>query len=76
MQNSEGWSALNFGKSPVRDWRILFWVLLSTCVGIVVRCVFRAIEYAGGYDSYLASTEVFFYVLDALPLWVRRPSKV
>ncbi|KAM0793735.1 hypothetical protein ACM66B_001157 [Microbotryomycetes sp. NB124-2] len=70
VSDSEGVRALNFGKTPVRDWRILFWVMALTTIGIIVRCVFRAIEYGDGYDSFLATHEVFFYLLDALPLWI------
>ncbi|KAK4050418.1 hypothetical protein OIV83_003488 [Microbotryomycetes sp. JL201] len=70
VTNSEGIRALNFSKAPVRNWRILFWVMAFTTIGIIVRCVFRAIEYGDGYDSFLATNEVFFYLLDALPLWI------
>ncbi|GAA5967414.1 hypothetical protein JCM11641_000541 [Rhodosporidiobolus odoratus] len=52
----------------VNDWRVLFYVMCLTCVGIMIRCVFRAIEYAQGYSGYLLEHEVYFYVLDALPL--------
>ncbi|KAK4049627.1 hypothetical protein OIO90_005386 [Microbotryomycetes sp. JL221] len=70
VSNSEGIRALNGSKQPVRDWRILLVVMGLTCIGIIIRCVFRAIEYGDGYDGYLATEEVFFYLLDALPLWL------
>ncbi|GAA6031683.1 hypothetical protein JCM8097_001932 [Rhodosporidiobolus ruineniae] len=54
----------------INDWRILFWVLLLTCVGIMVRCVFRTVEYAQGYSGYLVTHEIYFYLLDALPLFL------
>ncbi|GAA5884684.1 hypothetical protein JCM6882_005349 [Rhodosporidiobolus microsporus] len=59
-----------FKTDLVDDWRVLFWVLLLSCVGIMVRCVFRTIEYAQGYSGYLVTHEIYFYLLDALPLFL------
>ena len=33
-----------------------------------IRCIYRVIEFAQGYDGYLRTTEWCFYVLDTLPL--------
>ncbi|BGP14631.1 hypothetical protein JCM10213_002201 [Rhodosporidiobolus nylandii] len=71
--SSPGFSFAAFNPFSTRlvvDWRILFYVMLLTCVGIMVRCVFRAIEYAQGYSGYLVTHEVYFYLLDALPLFL------
>ncbi|BGP38662.1 hypothetical protein JCM10450v2_002612 [Rhodotorula kratochvilovae] len=57
-------------SAPVSDWRLLFWILVVTCVGILVRSVFRTIESAQGHDGYLATHEGWFYLFDALPLWI------
>ena len=35
-----------------------------------VRCVYRVIELSQGYHGHLATTEVYFYALDSLPLFV------
>ncbi|BGP01328.1 hypothetical protein RTG_01198 [Rhodotorula toruloides ATCC 204091] len=59
-----------FSKQPVEDWRPLFWVMCLTCVGIIVRSTFRIVEYSEGYYGYLATHEGYFYLLDALPLWL------
>ncbi|GAA6017615.1 hypothetical protein JCM11491_005302 [Sporobolomyces phaffii] len=59
-----------FATSPVHDWRVLFAMMLLSSVGIIVRCGFRLVEYSQGYDGYLARTEAYFYLLDALPLLV------
>ncbi|GAA5821316.1 hypothetical protein JCM11251_004567 [Rhodosporidiobolus azoricus] len=59
-----------FKTDLVNDWRVLFWALLISSIGIMVRCVFRTIEYAQGYSGYLLVHEVYFYVLDALPLFL------
>ncbi|KAJ7218854.1 RTA1 like protein-domain-containing protein, partial [Mycena rebaudengoi] len=59
-----------FSREPIYDWRILVGILCATCVGILMRSLFRIAEYAGGYDGYLSMHEAYFYALDALPLWV------
>ncbi|KAJ7925490.1 RTA1 like protein-domain-containing protein, partial [Mycena leptocephala] len=58
-----------FSPKPIDDWRILYYVLCATCVGILIRSVFRIAEYAGGY-GYLSLHEAYFYIFDALPLWI------
>lgn len=35
-----------------------------------MRSIFRIIEYAQGYDGELRTTEVYFYVLDSLPIFL------
>ncbi|KAF7314403.1 hypothetical protein MKEN_00913100 [Mycena kentingensis (nom. inval.)] len=59
-----------FSTKPVQDWRILFYAVCITCVGITIRSVFRAVEFAGGHDGPIQTTEAYFYFLDALPLWI------
>ncbi|GAA5855451.1 hypothetical protein JCM8547_007835 [Rhodosporidiobolus lusitaniae] len=59
-----------WSRELVNDWRILFWVLLLSCVGIFIRCTFRTVEYAQGYSGYLITHEIYFYLLDALPLFL------
>ncbi|GAA5910632.1 hypothetical protein JCM6882_001044 [Rhodosporidiobolus microsporus] len=59
-----------FSTDPIEDWRPLAVVLALTCVGIIIRSVFRLVEYAQGHGGYLKTTEVWFYLLDALPLWI------
>lgn len=54
----------------IEDWRILFFAMCCTCVGILIRSVFRIVELSQGYTGYLATHEGFFYLLDALPLWI------
>ncbi|KAJ6563556.1 RTA1 like protein-domain-containing protein [Mycena sp. CBHHK59/15] len=59
-----------FDRSPVDDWRILYFVMCVTCIGILTRSVYRLIEFAQGRDGFLAMHEAYFYILDALPLWL------
>ncbi|KAJ7458738.1 RTA1 like protein-domain-containing protein [Mycena galericulata] len=58
------------GGGQVDDWRILYWTLCLTCIGILVRSIFRIAEYAGGYRGFLSAHEGYFYCFDSLPLWI------
>ncbi|KAI0757343.1 RTA1-domain-containing protein [Daedaleopsis nitida] len=62
--------AMDASKPWHSDWRTLSSVLLISSVGIFVRCVYRVIELSQGYHGHLATTEVYFYALDSLPLFV------
>ncbi|KAF7289290.1 hypothetical protein MIND_01390600 [Mycena indigotica] len=66
------WEELSpvFGSTPIDEWRPLLFVVVITCIGILIRSVFRLIEFAEGSNGYLQSREGFFYALDALPLWI------
>ncbi|KAJ7158256.1 RTA-like protein [Mycena crocata] len=57
-------------RKAIDDWRPLFYVICATCVGILVRSIFRIAEYAQGTDGYLTTHEGYFYLFDALPLWI------
>ncbi|TGO86085.1 hypothetical protein BPOR_0337g00100 [Botrytis porri] len=48
-----------------KNWEALLYVLYITSALILIRSVFRLIEYAGGNDGYLLSHEVFAYIFDA-----------
>jgi len=48
-----------------------FWMILAVyavSLLILIRCVFRLIEYHGGYSGPIMTTEVYSYCLDALPM--------
>lgn len=47
-------------------WRQLLKVLYATSLLILVRSVFRVIEYVMGRDGVLQSKEVFIYIFDIL----------
>ncbi|KAJ7794146.1 RTA-like protein [Mycena olivaceomarginata] len=57
-------------REPIDDWRILYYVMCATCAGILVRSIFRITEFAGGYSGTIVLHEVYFYIFDALPLWI------
>lgn len=51
------------GKT-VRSWESVLWGLYIASILILVRSIFRLVEYAQGNDGYLISHEVFMYVFD------------
>jgi hypothetical protein len=55
--------ATNQGIIP---WRRHLYVLYATSTIILVRSVFRVIEYVQGNGGYLISHEIFLYIFDAL----------
>lgn len=57
------------GESWRTNWRALYAQLAWSCVGFLIRNGYRVAEYALGWDGVLQSTEVYFYCLDALPLF-------
>ncbi|KAJ7736475.1 RTA1 like protein-domain-containing protein [Mycena metata] len=59
-----------FSWQPCKDWRVLYFTTCATCVGILIRSVFRIVEFAGGYTGFVSIHEGYFYVFDALPLWI------
>ncbi|KAJ6478275.1 RTA-like protein [Mycena sanguinolenta] len=59
-----------FSKDSVADWHILYYTLCLTCVGILIRSIFRLAEFAQGHKGYISTHEVFFYCFDALSLWI------
>ncbi|KAH7112589.1 RTA1 like protein-domain-containing protein [Dactylonectria estremocensis] len=52
------------------SWRRLLSVLYITSILILIRSIFRMIEYVMGHDSELQSKEVYIYVLDAAPMLI------
>ncbi|CAE6476371.1 unnamed protein product [Rhizoctonia solani] len=52
------------------NWTTLAGSMMISCIGILIRSVFRTIENSQGYHGYLAVHEVYFYVLDTLPLFI------
>lgn len=51
-------------------WKKLIWVLYLSSVLILIRSVFRIIEYVMGSDGELLQKEVYLYIFDAVPMIV------
>ena len=60
-------------KSPTSEsvhgriaWRRHLYVLYATSALILIRSIFRVVEYLQGNNGYLISHEIFIYIMDAL----------
>ncbi|CAE6378188.1 unnamed protein product [Rhizoctonia solani] len=54
---------------PWKDhWKGLVWAVGISCLGIIIRCIYRTIEGSQGFSGYLLTHEAYFYVLDVFPL--------
>ncbi|KAJ3739402.1 RTA1-like protein [Lentinula detonsa] len=53
-----------------KDWRALAGTMIVSCIGILIRSVYRTIELSEGFQGRLATSEPFFYGLDTLPLFI------
>jgi len=53
------------GSEP---WWKIIWLLYFSSICIMIRCIYRTTEFAQGFGGYLVTHEVYFYVLDTLPL--------
>ncbi|KAL2669987.1 hypothetical protein Neosp_014866 [[Neocosmospora] mangrovei] len=51
-------------------WELFLVILYITSILILIRSLFRLVEYAMGHDSELQSKEVYIYVLDAAPMLI------
>jgi hypothetical protein len=51
-------------------WRSYIFVLYTVSTLILVRSVFRVVEYAMGKDGVLMSNEVYIYIFDALLIFI------
>ncbi|KFA50462.1 hypothetical protein S40293_07904 [Stachybotrys chartarum IBT 40293] len=51
-------------------WRKYLHVLYIVSFLVIVRSMFRLIEYAQGNDGYLISHEIYLYIFDSLLMWL------
>lgn len=51
-------------------WEMQLYALYSASVLILVRSVFRLIEYGQGNDGYLISHEYYLYIFDSTLMWI------
>lgn len=57
-------------RDPESGWRQDIYMLYATSALVMLRSVFRVIEFIMGYDGYLLQNEWPFYVFDAVPMLV------
>ncbi|KAH8117366.1 RTA1-like protein [Phellopilus nigrolimitatus] len=71
FRHPETWRQGSDSETPwYNDWRTLASALLVSCVGILIRSVFRVIELSQGFQGAIATNEGDFYGLDTLPLFI------
>ncbi|KAL7929197.1 RTA1 like domain-containing protein [Trichoderma chlorosporum] len=57
-------------QQPECRWQVYLQTLYVCGCLIIIRNLFRVIEYASGNDGYLLTKEAFLYVFDALPMLI------
>jgi hypothetical protein len=61
---------IDLGGLIPRDWRGLLFALYTVSVLILVRSIYRVIEFAQGNSGYVISNEVFLYVFDSAMMFL------
>jgi phosphoglycerol transferase MdoB-like AlkP superfamily enzyme len=69
-------SSATYDTAPggTRSWQALFMLLLFVSAIIILRCIFRVIEFAQGHDGSLASNELYMYIFDTIPMFIVQSS--
>ncbi|KAH7126624.1 RTA1 like protein-domain-containing protein [Dendryphion nanum] len=68
MRNSpKAFSIPQYGRY---GWEALIKLLLCAAVIIILRCIFRVIEFAQGHGGYIASHEIYIYLFDTAPMFL------
>ncbi|KAJ4290375.1 hypothetical protein N0V90_010591 [Kalmusia sp. IMI 367209] len=62
--------ASTWGSASNGDWKKMLWILYSVSSLVLLRCIFRLIEYAMGNASYLIAHEWTLYVFDTVPMFL------
>lgn len=62
------WTPTSAARQPEIRWRSYLYTLYSVSTLIVIRSLFRVIEYIQGNTGYLMRHEAFLYVFDSLPM--------
>jgi hypothetical protein len=64
-KSSKRYAIPKYGK---HTWDTLLKMVVGAAIIIILRCIFRVIEFAQGHSGYLASHEIYMYVFDAAPM--------
>jgi len=64
------WFDLRTRKEPHNfgQWRRLLWVVYISTGFVLIRQIYRVIEFSQGWFGYLPNHEVYFYCFDSLPI--------
>ncbi|EAA61944.1 hypothetical protein AN9111.2 [Aspergillus nidulans FGSC A4] len=58
------------GNASTTPWLKHLYALYGSSILILIRSIFRVVEYLQGWDGYLLRNEAFIYVFDALLMWL------
>ncbi|KAG2153636.1 RTA1 like protein-domain-containing protein [Suillus bovinus] len=58
---------LLFREEP---WGAILWILMFSSTAYMIRCIYRVAELGQGNGGYLVTHEIYFYLLDSLPLLI------
>jgi len=58
------------GSLCKKGWRQFLYVLYLSSFLVLIRQIYRVIEFAQGFTGYLAVHEVYFYVFDTIPILI------
>ncbi|KAL4975929.1 RTA1 like protein-domain-containing protein [Aspergillus desertorum] len=58
------------GNASTTPWLKHFYALYGSSILILIRSIFRVVEYLQGWDGSLLRNEAFIYVFDALLMWL------
>jgi hypothetical protein len=64
-KSSKQYTIPQYGK---HTWDKLLKMVVGAAVIIILRCIFRVIEFAQGHSGYLVSHEIYMYIFDAAPM--------
>ncbi|CEO59249.1 hypothetical protein PMG11_03931 [Penicillium brasilianum] len=53
-----------------RNWMTVLLALYVVSALILIRCIFRLVEYKGGFNGYIMTHEAFGYIFDALLMFI------
>ncbi|KAH8665194.1 RTA1 like protein-domain-containing protein [Tricladium varicosporioides] len=56
-------------SEPTIPWQKYMFALYGSSFLILIRCLFRLVEYAQGRDGSLMSHEIFLYIFDSVLMW-------
>ena len=62
--------AFPVGSSYQKRWRLFLYMICLSSFFVLVRQIYRVIEFAQGFNGYLAVHEVYFYVFDTIPIFL------
>ncbi|KAG2113873.1 RTA1 like protein-domain-containing protein [Suillus discolor] len=69
---AHAWHCINRDGLLFREepWGKILWILMFSSTAYMIRYIYRVTEFAQGNGGYLITHEIYFYLLDSLPLLI------